>query len=63
MTITKLLRSKAIIFALLLAALSVTQGYVALLPLTPINQMWVGVGVSIMITLLRIVTTQPIADK
>jgi len=58
-----LLRSKTVLFALLLAALSIMQGYIGLLPLTPIMQMWVGVGVSVVITLLRIVTTQPIADK
>jgi len=62
-SITQLLRSKTVIFALLLAALSVMQGYIGLLPLTPIMQMWVGVGVSVVITLLRIVTTQAIADK
>jgi len=62
-TTIQLLKSRTVLFALLLAVLSVLQGYVGLLPLTPIMQMWVGVGVSIMITLLRIVTTQAIADK
>lgn len=61
--ITQLLRSKTVLFATILASLSIMQGYIVLLPLTPIMQMWVGVGVSGVITLLRIVTTQAIADK
>ena len=59
----QLLKSRTVLFAILLAALSVVQGYLGLLPLTPINQMWAGVGVSVVITLLRIVTTQPVASK
>ena len=62
-TLIQLLRSRTVLFALLLAALSVAQGYVGLLPLTPINQMWVGIGISVIVTLLRIVTTQPISEK
>jgi len=59
----QLLKSRTVLFALLLAALSVVQGHIGLLPLTPVNQMFVGIGISVIITLLRIVTTQPIADK
>jgi len=59
----QLLRSKTVLFAITLASLSIMQGYIYLLQLTPIMQMWIGVGVSVAITLLRIVTTQPIADK
>jgi len=59
----KLLKSKTVLFALLLAVLSVVQGYIGLLPLTPIEQMYVGIAISIVITLLRIVTTQPISEK
>ena len=59
----QLLKSRTVIFALLLAVLSIVQGYVGLLPLTPIQQMFVGCGIAVCITLLRIVTTTPIAEK
>lgn len=39
-TILQLLKSRTVIFAILLAILSVVQGYVGLLPLTPIQQMF-----------------------
>lgn len=63
MTILQLLKSKTVLFALVLAVLSVVQGYVGLLPLTPIQQMYVGIAISVVITVLRIVTTQPISEK
>jgi hypothetical protein len=62
-TILQLLKSRTVWFALLLAVLSIVQGYVALLPITPIQQMFVGCGIAVCITLLRIITTQPISDK
>lgn len=63
MNILQLLKSKTVLFAILLAVLSVLQGYVGLLPLTPIQQMYVGLAISVVVTLLRIVTTQPISEK
>ena len=60
---TQLLKSKTVWFAMLLAVLSVVQGYVALLPITPVQQMVVGVVVSVAMLLLRLVTTQPISEK
>ena len=62
-TITQLLKSRTVLFALLLAVLSVLQGYVGLLPLPPVQQMYVGLAISLVVTILRIVTTQPIAEK
>ena len=59
----QLLKSKTVWFAIVLSALSVAQGYIGLLPMTPVNQMWVGIGISAVITVLRIVTTQPISSK
>jgi len=38
----QLLKSKTVWFAILIAVLSVVQGYVALLPVTPVQQMLVG---------------------
>ncbi|CAB5145020.1 hypothetical protein UFOVP147_45 [uncultured Caudovirales phage] len=62
-TIIQLLKSRTVLFALLLAALSVMQGYVFLLHIPPIQQMYVGLAISAVVTILRIVTTQPITDK
>ena len=62
-TLIQLLKSKTVLFALFLAVLSILQGYVNLLPLSPTDQMYVGIAISIVVTLLRIVTTQPISEK
>ena len=62
-TIIQLLKSRTVWFALLLAVLSVLQGYVGLLPIPPVNQMYIGLCISVAITLLRIITTQPITEK
>jgi len=61
--ILQLLRSRTVLFAILLAVLSVLQGYVGLLPLSPIEQMYVGIAISVIVTALRIVTTVPISQK
>jgi hypothetical protein len=63
MSITQLLKSKTVWLAIAIAALSVMQGFVFLLPVTPVQQMLAGVGIAVAVTLLRIVTTQPIAEK
>jgi len=63
MYLLQLIKSKTVIFAIILAALSVVQGYVGLLPLTPVQQMYVGIAISVIVTVLRIVTTQPISEK
>ena len=62
-TLIQLLKSRTVLFAILLAALSVAQGYIGLLPLTQVQQMYVGIAISIIVTVLRIVTTQPISEK
>jgi len=59
----QLLKSRTVLFAILLAVLSVLQGYVGLLPLSPVEQMYVGIAISVAITLLRIITTGPISGK
>lgn len=48
----QLIKSKTVIFAVVLAALSVAQGYVVLLPLTPVVQMYVGIAISVIVTVL-----------
>jgi len=59
----QLLKSRTVLFALLLAVLSVLQGYVGLLPFSPVEQMFIGIAISVSITLLRIITTVPISQK
>ena len=62
-TLLQLLKSRTVLFALVLAVLSILQGYVFLLHITPVHQMFVGIGLSIIVTILRIITTQPISAK
>lgn len=59
----QLLKSRTVWFAILIAVLSVMQGYVALIPITPVWQMCVGIAVSVAILLLRLITTTPISAK
>lgn len=58
-----ILKSKTVWFAIILAVLSILQAYVFLLPITPVQQMFVGIAIAVAVTLLRIVTTMPLADK
>ena len=39
------------------------QGFIFVLPITAIEQMYVGIGIAVVVTLLRIITTQPIVNK
>lgn len=62
-TLAQLLRSKTLVFSVLLAALSVAQGYVGLLPLTQGGQAVAGVVIAVVVAVLRFVTTQPLNGK
>jgi len=59
----QMLKSKTVWYAILIAILSVVQGYLNLLPMTPVAQMIVGIVISVGIVILRLLTTQPIASK
>jgi len=59
----KLLKSKTLWFSVALSALSVAQGYLHLLHLTPERQALVGVSVAAAVALLRVLTTQPLSEK
>ena len=61
--ISSLLRSRTVWFAVILAALSVVQGYLGIFKLDPQTEMLVGIGISAIVTVLRIITTQPISQK
>ena len=58
-----LLKSKTVWYAIIIAVLSIVQGYINLLPMTPVAQMFVGIGISVGIVILRLLTTQPIGAK
>ena len=58
-----LLKSKTVWYAIVIAVLSIVQGYIGLLPMTPVAQMAVGIGISVGIVILRLLTTQPISEK
>ena len=58
-----LLKSKTVWYAIIIAVLSIVQGYIGLLPMTPVAQMVVGIGISVGIVILRLLTTQPIGEK
>ena len=60
---THILRSRTVWFAILLAALSVVQGYLGVFKLDPQTEMLVGIGISVIVTVLRIITTQPLSQK
>ena len=59
----QLLKSKTVWYAIVIAVLSIVQGYIGLLPMTPVLQMLVGIGISVGIVILRLLTTQPISEK
>ena len=56
-------KSKTVWYAILIAVLSIVQGYIGLLPMTPVAQMFVGIAISVGIVILRLLTTQPIGAK
>jgi len=58
-----LLKSKTVWYAIIIAVLSIVQGYIGLLPMTPVAQMVVGIIISVGIVILRLLTTQPISEK
>jgi len=58
-----LLKSKTVWYAIIIAVLSIVQGYIGLLPMTPVAQMFVGITISVGIVILRLLTTQPVSEK
>jgi magnesium-transporting ATPase (P-type) len=52
-----LLKTKSVQWALVIAILSVLQGFVFELPLTPIHQMIAGVVISVVVVLLKFIET------
>lgn len=50
------------IFSVLLAILSVVQGFILQFHIGPDAQMYLGLGVAVVIAVLRIITTGPIGN-
>lgn len=57
------IKSKTLAFSVLLAVLSILQGYIGLLPLDHTGQMYAGLVISVVVATLRVVTTQPLSEK
>jgi hypothetical protein len=61
--ILKSLKSKTVQFSIALAVLSILQGYVGFLPVSPVGQALAGCIIASCVTVLRFVTTTAIGDK
>ena len=48
-----ILKTKSVQWALVIAVLSVLQGFLFELPLTPIHQMWAGMVIAVVVVLLK----------
>ena len=55
-------KSKTMIFSVLMAILSVVQGFILQFHIGPDAQMYLGLGVAVVIAVLRIITTGPIGN-
>jgi len=59
----KIFRSKTIWFAIVVAVLSVLQGFVFVIPVEPEYQAVIGVVIAVVVTVLRFATHGSIDDK
>jgi len=56
-TLITTLKSKQVQWALVIAVLSVLQGFLFELPLTPVHQMIAGIVIAVVVVLLRFIET------
>jgi hypothetical protein len=61
--IRQVLKSRTVWLAIVTAVLSVLQGFVFKLPVTPMEQAVVGSVLAALIVILRAVTTVPLSEK
>jgi uncharacterized MnhB-related membrane protein len=61
--VSHLIKSKTLWFAVAIAVLSVLQGFIFQLPLSPIWQAIVGCVIAVLVAVLRLVTTMPLSEK
>lgn len=59
----QLIRSKTMVFSALLMILSLAQGNLQLFHLDAQGQMWVGMGIGVIVAVLRAVTTTALSEK
>lgn len=57
------LRSKTVWYAIIIAVLSVLQGFIFAIPVAPQYQAAIGCAIAVGIVVLRAVTTQPLTQK
>jgi hypothetical protein len=57
------LRSRTVWYAILIAVLSVLQGFIFAIPVAPHWQAAIGCGIAVGIVVLRAITTQPLSEK
>lgn len=62
-TLTQIIKSKTMLFSVALAVLSVSQGFIVQLALTPMQQSIVGMVIAGAIAALRVITKTSLADK
>ena len=60
--VAKLMKSRTVKFSMVLAVMSMLQGFIFTLPLTPVHQMFIGLGLSLGSVILRVITKQPIDE-
>ena len=56
-------RSKTVWLGIIVALLSVAQGFIFQIPVAPLYQAAIGGAIAVAIVVLRFMTTQPIAEK
>jgi uncharacterized MnhB-related membrane protein len=61
--VSHIIKSKTLWFAVAIAVLSVLQGFIFQLPLSPLWQAIVGCVIAVLVAVLRFVTTQPLSEK
>lgn len=57
------IRSRTVQYAIIIAVLSVLQGFVFAIPVAPQWQALIGCAIAVGIVVLRAVTTQPLAAR
>lgn len=57
------LKSKTVWYGIIVAVLSVLQGFVGYLPTSPLFQVIIGCSMAAGIVVLRFITTQPLSEK
>ena len=57
------LKSRTVWLGIIVALLSVAQGFIFQIPVTPLLQAAIGGAIAVSIVVLRFMTTQPVSEK